>query len=95
MSSVCGVLRGADKLATISIALCAMDLLGCQLLRSAVDLLRCLRLYCQMLSAVNLLGYIRMWYLQGNRLSSSLSQQKGLARIQQAGVLEGDGSQVH
>jgi hypothetical protein len=29
------------------------------------------------LSAVDLLGWLRIWYLQGSRLISSLSQQKG------------------
>jgi hypothetical protein len=62
----------------------------------AVVQLGCLWLWClsNVLSAANLLGYLRLWYVQGSKLASSLSQQNG-SGIQWAGVLGGDVSQDH
>ena len=48
------------------------------------------------LSAADFLRCLRIWYLQGSRISNSLSQQEGQSRmghgIKQARVLVGDGS---
>ena len=69
--------RSSDCSDSCPVALCTEELLGC--LQAVVS---------ETLSAVDLLGLLRMWCLQGSRLSSSLPQQNGPGKSHAARILD-------